>query len=219
MSTPAQLAANRDNAKKSTGPRTVEGKEASRFNALKHGADAESVVIPGEDPEQYAALAADYTREFEPATAREQFHVETLVRAAWQKKRLERVEARLYRALLAEGAKPDELDIALYRDSPNGKLLRKVFSQIASLERAHFRAVRELNRIRAERQKPANAVDPDDLIDAAIVQAHAELASFRDSRSATGLASWPRPEAARAEPSGVPKPPESARDADPALRL
>src|ERR1041384_2809941 len=114
MSTPAQLAANRDNAKKSTGPRTVEGKEASRFNALKHGADAESVVIPGEDPEQYAALAADYTREFEPTTAREHFHVKPLVPPPGKKNRLGRVEPRLYRALLAEGAKPDELDIALY---------------------------------------------------------------------------------------------------------
>ena len=36
MPTPAQLAANRANAQKSTGSRTAEGKDASRFNALKH---------------------------------------------------------------------------------------------------------------------------------------------------------------------------------------
>jgi hypothetical protein len=50
MATPAQIAANRANAQKSTGPRTAEGKAASRLNALKHGLDAESLIIPGEDP-------------------------------------------------------------------------------------------------------------------------------------------------------------------------
>src|ERR1035437_7669571 len=59
MATPAQITANRANAQKSTGPRSVEGKSASRFNALKHGIDAASIVIPGEDPADYAALAAE----------------------------------------------------------------------------------------------------------------------------------------------------------------
>jgi len=37
MASPAQIAANRANARKSTGPRTAEGKRASRRNALRHG--------------------------------------------------------------------------------------------------------------------------------------------------------------------------------------
>jgi hypothetical protein len=57
MSSPAQILANRANAQESTGPRSAEGKAASRFNALKHGLDARSIVLPGEDPEEYAALA------------------------------------------------------------------------------------------------------------------------------------------------------------------
>ena len=35
--TPALLAANRRNAKKSTGPRTARGKAWTRFNSLRHG--------------------------------------------------------------------------------------------------------------------------------------------------------------------------------------
>ena len=54
MSSRKQIEANRLNAQKSTGPRSVEGKAAIRFNALKTGIDAKSQVIPGEDP---AALA------------------------------------------------------------------------------------------------------------------------------------------------------------------
>ena len=60
MATPAQLAANRANAQSSTGPRSVEGKSVSRFNALKHGIDAASIVLPGEDPADYQALADAY---------------------------------------------------------------------------------------------------------------------------------------------------------------
>src|ERR1035438_299356 len=102
MATPAQITANRANAQKSTGPRSPEGKSASRFNALKHGIDAASLVIPGEDPAEYDALAAEYSGEFRPQSPSEFFHVETMLRADWQKIRLQRVEADLFRTLLAE---------------------------------------------------------------------------------------------------------------------
>ena len=88
MATPAQITANRANAQKSTGPRSVEGKSASRFNALKHGIDAASIVIPGEDPADYDALVAQYHREYQPQSASESFHVDTMIRADWHKRRL-----------------------------------------------------------------------------------------------------------------------------------
>src|SRR5271157_1012311 len=88
MATSAQIAANQANAQKSTGPRSPEGKSASRFNALKHGIDAASLVIPGEDPADYEALAAHYYREFRPESPSENFHVDTMLRADWQKRRL-----------------------------------------------------------------------------------------------------------------------------------
>ena len=48
MASPAQLAANRRNAQKSTGPRTAEGKKRASLNALKHGMTAKTVVLPHE---------------------------------------------------------------------------------------------------------------------------------------------------------------------------
>jgi hypothetical protein len=44
---------NRQNAQKSTGPRSQEGKERSRSNAVKHGATARLLVLPGEQPEEF----------------------------------------------------------------------------------------------------------------------------------------------------------------------
>jgi len=43
-----KVRANRENAKKSTGPRTVSGKEKVSGNALTHGLTAEKHVIIGE---------------------------------------------------------------------------------------------------------------------------------------------------------------------------
>src|ERR1017187_7502935 len=147
MATPAQIAANRANAQMSTGPRSAEGKSASRFNALKHGIDAASIVIPGEDPADYDALAADYLSDFRPQSPSESFHVQTMLRADWQKPRLLRVEADLSRTLLAEtpGA---SLAAALLSDSPAAKLLARVQRQIAAHERCWDRGNAALRRAR-----------------------------------------------------------------------
>ena len=53
MPTTAQRKANRQNAKKSTGPRTPEGKARSSQNALKHGLLARDAVMADEDPAEY----------------------------------------------------------------------------------------------------------------------------------------------------------------------
>jgi len=66
MATAAQIAANCLNAQKSTGPRTPAGKAAIRFNALQHGLDAASILIPGEDPEEYDRVVDNYTNQFCP---------------------------------------------------------------------------------------------------------------------------------------------------------
>ena len=47
------LAANRLNAKRSTGPRTERGKNHSKFNAVKTGLFANHVVIPKCDGDPY----------------------------------------------------------------------------------------------------------------------------------------------------------------------
>src|SRR5690242_19326315 len=155
MATAAQIAANRANAQKSIGPRTIQGKTASSLNALKHGAAASSVILPGEDAAEYDRIVADYHSDLRPCGAIEEFQVNTIIRADWQRRRLERIENSLYRQLLSEGETPDEIDVNVLRDSPTGKLLRRVWSQIASLERACQRALTELRRLRRENEQRA----------------------------------------------------------------
>src|SRR4029077_16189954 len=117
MASPAQINANRANAQKSTGPRSAEGKSASRFNALKHGMDAASIVISGEDPAEYEALAAHYLDEYHPQSASESFHVDALLPDGWPNGRLQSVEGDLYRSIIAESSNAT-LIAALLSDSP-----------------------------------------------------------------------------------------------------
>ena len=159
MATPAQIAANRANALKSTGPRSEPGKAASRFNALKHSLNAESLILPGEDPAEYRELADGYLDSHQPQTPDERFHVDALIRADWHKRRLERVEADLYRTILSESPTPN-LAAALLADTPATRLLTRIQRQIAAHDRAWYRALRELRRLREQTgQDDARALD------------------------------------------------------------
>ena len=58
MATEAQTLANRANALKSTGPRTREGKDLARRNAMKHGLCAETLLLPEDEEDAIAVRLA-----------------------------------------------------------------------------------------------------------------------------------------------------------------
>ena len=67
-----RLAANQRNAKRSTGPKTREGKERSRTNALKHGLTAETLLLPGESAEEFEAFCSEVVAHLSPANVFEE---------------------------------------------------------------------------------------------------------------------------------------------------
>ena len=97
--TEKQLAANRRNALQCTGPRTPQGKDASRWNALQHGVLAKA-VIPAplaefESREDFDELLDGLTGEFAPASPLEQMLVERVAACWWRLARVARVEGGL----------------------------------------------------------------------------------------------------------------------------
>ena len=78
MPTEKQIAANRANAKKSTGPNTEKGKATSSRNAVKTGLDARSEIIRYERRHEYDLLIAEYYARFQPAIPEERCLVDDL---------------------------------------------------------------------------------------------------------------------------------------------
>ncbi|HEV3163573.1 MAG TPA: hypothetical protein VGZ22_05995 [Isosphaeraceae bacterium] len=66
MSSEKQLLANQQNAQKSTGPKTAEGKTRSRRNALKHGLAGGGVVLNRADDAALAAKLKELNEHLEP---------------------------------------------------------------------------------------------------------------------------------------------------------
>ena len=101
----ARLAANRQNAAKSSGPKTVEGKERSRRNALKHGLTGAGIVLPTEDLGAIEARFADFEEDLRPSGGVARFLVQ---RAALLSVRLDRAAiqeaASLTASILAVGS-------------------------------------------------------------------------------------------------------------------
>src|SRR5688572_233197 len=79
-----RLAANRANAKKSTGPRTPQGKERSSLNRLLHGLRSKRPVLPNEDRRQFDSFARGIRLDLRPRGMLQIVLVEHVIDAAWK---------------------------------------------------------------------------------------------------------------------------------------
>jgi len=79
MASLAQILANQANAARSTGPKTAEGKDASRRNALTHGLSAATLVLPDEESAAAAERAAAWASALKPGTPEETWLFEQIV--------------------------------------------------------------------------------------------------------------------------------------------
>lgn len=147
MGSRKKLISNRANAQKSTGPKTPEGKAVVSLNALSHGLLAETVLLPDENDELFAAFSAGLRERFAPEGELEALLTDRVISSAW----------RLRRALEAEGyvmwrhCSLGQVFLNFNASSTFGLLNRYE----AHVERGLFRALHELQRLQAARSGQA----------------------------------------------------------------
>jgi hypothetical protein len=161
MASQKQTEANRLNSQKSTGPRSPEGKAASRMNALKSGIDAKSQVIRGEKAANLETLKTEYHDRFHPTTPEQRMLVDTLIDADWLLRRFRIVEAQLWEEGALSAFKPND-EITLGQSyCENANQFTRLQRRIDTAQRNYRNALQDLQRLQAENRPPDPAPQPD----------------------------------------------------------
>jgi hypothetical protein len=173
MASAAQVHANRSNARKSTGPRTSQGKAVVAQNAVRHGLLAKEAVIKGEDPGEYEFYRDRMLGELAPAGVMESVLAERIVGLSWRLRRAERLQneafedlyaketspiARLTESLWAEGAdrpagSPERdgdptVGRVVVQDFSAGRVLDRLLMYERRIEYSLYKTMAELRRLR-----------------------------------------------------------------------
>src|SRR5688572_7233527 len=113
-------AANRANARRSTGPKTEAGKARSAMNALRHGLAARASLLPGEDGRELLSFAGEMEADLRPRGAAQLEVVGRIVSLSWRLRRVARVEETMWQ----------EDEEERVRGHERGTRVRSMFSQM-----------------------------------------------------------------------------------------
>ena len=150
-----KLAANRANAKKSTGPSTTAGKETVSSNAVQHGLCGRFRVLPCEDQSEYNDLVRRFMQAEQPADDVERELVAKMARHTWLSERAIRFQEACF---LFQPATPEQQ--ANERQSCGVMKDIHVYVRYqAAHDRAYQRASAELARRRKDRQLAARGFE------------------------------------------------------------
>ncbi len=158
MTSDRQIAANRLNAQRSTGPRTPAGKAKVSVNALRHGLTARDVILPNENPDDFDTFRAELLTSLDPQGALESLLAEKIVADAWRLGRVPRFESALYtrgsKELLVRQA--EEL-VRGYESTEQDRVLASLeHKKVAARDRqAHADAKQRLTQARADLDDPS----------------------------------------------------------------
>ncbi len=157
---------NRQNASKSTGPVTQDGKATSSLNALKTGLTGRSVLLHSDDAAQYQRHIEEYEQEYKPVGLRERELVQSLADTQWRLQRIPGLEMAIYALGRAESqthcdehSSVDAHLIELGTFLKYEKQLRNLQTQEGRLQRRYAKERAELRVLQTERKKSAPEVE------------------------------------------------------------
>jgi uncharacterized protein YecA (UPF0149 family) len=144
MSSTAQILANRQNAEKSSGPVTAEGKARISQNATKLGLFSVVNFVRPEEQDIFNEFESGYMVELSPVSPLEQTLAREIVQAAWRLRRCASLEIDP-----PENMTGEELD----------RLQTSIDRARAAAQRTFHRSLKELRRLQSEHLEPAAAID------------------------------------------------------------
>jgi hypothetical protein len=156
VSSQKKIDANRQNAQKSTGPKTPEGKAVASQNSLKHGLTATAPVIAGEDPIVYNEFRRRLLDELLPKGPLENMLADRIVELAWRLKRSGRLQIGAFDAYTDPSAETPDIP-ALGRiavdDFSDRRVLDRLLMYERRLEHSLYKSMLELQRLQFIRTK------------------------------------------------------------------
>jgi hypothetical protein len=204
MATKAQLRANRLNAKKSTGPKTTEGKKVSSQNAIRHGLTSRQVVLSLENRVEYDQLLEDLTQNYKPGNLQEELQVTKIAESWWRYRRAINQDTQLWDNTCnhTNANMPPEVRIAAAMAVEQDSAIKRQ-RYITSLSREHERAVRLMEKL----QKDRRAQEEKDRQMARRAEKAGDIAKLPNHLHAIGSVSQnsaPNPDAPATEPRVTP---------------
>ena len=143
----AKLEANRENAQKSSGPKSRVGRARAAQNAIKHGLCSKFFVLESENQEHYNALLQRFIDAEKPADDIEYELVAKMVRSTWMSERAVRCQNACFQHQPQTEAEKAESRQGVYVLADLDKFLRYQTTH----DRAYARAAAELAKRRKER--------------------------------------------------------------------
>lgn len=155
MSTEEQIEANRINAKKSTGPKSIIGKERASQNAIKHGLLSKALIVQGEKKNAYEEFRQGVFEDLKPIGMMESLLVDKIVNYAWRLRRAIQAESILLQKGLTKSWEPKTLDS--FFEGWEAKKIQNISRYEITIERHFYRSLKELREtqaLRREEEKP-----------------------------------------------------------------
>ena len=180
MTSSKKTDANRRNALKSTGPKTSEGKDAVRLNAVKHGFLSREVLLPGEDETALKELSERLQDELQPVGEVESLLMEQISTAVWRLRRLRRVEAGIFAwELYGELAERAKQEARSHEKTGIDQLLENTgLPSVILDEQKHQEALAEANEMEAKRNAETTTLGRTFIRDADKTNAFSKLSRY-----------------------------------------
>jgi len=174
MATQSQIIANRNNSKKSTGPKTHNGKAIVAQNAVKHGLTAANDIISSESRPEFDLYRDQMLAELKPQSPMESMLAERVVSLSWRLRRIRRIQnqaidalgrddgnnlfKKLTQSLFPKALQPpqaedsdEEASLSLGRlavkDFSNGRVLERLLMYERRLENSLYKTLLQLQRL------------------------------------------------------------------------